>query len=66
MGDFTPEVTPQHFNRIEPGTVSGQVKQNQPACSPTDNRLNFIILMSGKVVPGDIDNLIGVFIEQCL
>lgn len=63
VSDFASEVTPQHFNRIEPGAVSWQVKEDQATSSPTDHSFDLIIFVGGEVVPGDIDDLIEVLIK---
>lgn len=66
MGDLPPEVPPEHLNRIEPGTVGGQVQQHEPTRSGSHDVFHLVILMGCGVVPGHIDGPSGMLLYQCL
>ncbi len=61
---LTPEVSPEHLDGIEPGTVGRQVKQHQPTRRSTQNRLDLIIFVGIGVVPGYIDSSCRVLLQQ--
>ena len=65
MGDFSPEITPQHFDGIELGAVGRQIQQNKSTGSSTYLRFDFIILMSIGIIPSHIDGVIGLFLKEC-
>ena len=60
MSDFSPKMTPQHLDGIEPGAVGGQVEQNQTASCGAHNGFYFIILMGKGIIPGDINGCLRV------
>lgn len=66
MRDFTTKVSPEHFNRVKPRTVSRQVEQHQPSRRATHHGFDFIVFMSVGVVPGDVDGASGVLVNQGL
>jgi hypothetical protein len=66
MGDLTPKVAPQHLNGVEPGTIGRQVQQYQPSCRGPYHCFHFIVCMGAGIVPGHVDRLGGVLIQQGL
>ena len=66
MGDFSTEVTPEHFDRIQPGAVGGQVKQNQSSGRGTHDCLYFIIFMGVGIIPRHKNGSGRMFVHQGL
>jgi len=66
MGDLTPKLSPEHFNRIEPGTISRQVKQNEPASRGAQYRFHLIILMGTGIIHRDKDGASRMLVNQSL
>src|SRR5271157_2433563 len=66
MSHFSTEMTPEHFDRVQPRTISRQVEQNQTSSCGTNNLFHFIILMSREVVPGHKNCSRGMFVQQSL
>jgi hypothetical protein len=66
MGHFATELPPQVLYRIEPGTVGGQVEQDQPTRSPSQDSLDLVVLMGAGVIPGDIDRASRMSVKQSL
>ena len=62
MSYFTTKMSPQHFNRIKPGAVSGKVKKHQSTGCPTHDSLNFTILVGTAIVPSDIHGMSRVLV----
>ena len=63
---FLAKVAPEHFNRVKRRAVSRQVQEHQPPCSGTDNRLDFVVFVRRGVVPGHVDDLVRMLVNQCL
>lgn len=42
---FTPQLFPEPLNRIEPGTVGGEIEQYEASSGTADYGVNFIILV---------------------
>ena len=66
MSHFAAELPPKMLNRIEPGAVGGQIKQDEPPSRSAHDRLHVIIRMGAGIVPGDEDGSRRVFIDQPL
>ena len=66
MGCFSPEVPPEHLDRVKPPATGWQIQKDQAASSATNNRFNLIILVGRGVVPSHLNDLIRVFLKQCL
>lgn len=64
MGNFATEMPPEHFNRIEPGAVGGQVQQHQSPLSGLNDRIDIFILMGIGVVPDHINGSGWVLFDQ--
>jgi hypothetical protein len=65
-GDFTTEVPPQHFNRVEPGAVGRQVQPHQPPCRGADHGLDCIIGLGIRVIPSHIDGASWMLVDEGL
>jgi hypothetical protein len=64
MGYLETKMTPKHLDRIQPGTVSGQIKQHQtPGCS-THNIFNLTILVRVGIIPGNINDFLRMLFQQ--
>src|SRR5574341_1586954 len=66
MGDLTAEMSPQHFNRVEPGAIGRQIEQDQPTRSIPENRFNFVVFMGVGVIQDNIDRAGGMTFQHCL
>ena len=66
MGDFTPEVPPEHLNRIKPRTIGRQIQEHQVPGSGAHDGFHFLVLMCRDIIPRHIDGVGGMFIEQVL
>jgi hypothetical protein len=66
MGHFSTKMTPEHFDRVQPRTISGQLEQDQTSGCRTKDFFHLIVLMSGEVVPGHVNRLCGMFVQQSL
>ena len=66
VGDFTPTVSPQHLNGVEPRAVGRQIQQPQPPCRGTDHGLSCVIGMRICVIPGAIAGAGRMAIDQGL
>src|SRR5260221_13214240 len=64
MGDFSTEMSPQHFDRIEPWAVSRQVEQDDPTCGCPYGGFCLIIFMHTGIVPGHIDRSRRILLDQ--
>ena len=64
MGYLAPEVSPEHLDGIEPGTVGRQVKQHQPTRRSTQNRFDLIVFVGIGVVPGHVDDARRMLLQQ--
>jgi len=66
MGHFSTEMTPEHFDRVQPRAVCGQVEQNQTPSCGTNDLFHFIILMSCEVVPSHKNRSRRMLVQQSL
>src|SRR3954447_23313270 len=66
MGDFPTKVPPEHFYRVEPGTISRQIEQDQPSGGAADNSFNLIVFMGTGVIPSDINCFQWMLIQDRL
>lgn len=66
MGYFAPKMASQHLDWVEPGTVGGQIEQDQLACRRSDRRLNLFIFVGGGVIPDNINGASRMFIHEQL
>jgi hypothetical protein len=64
--DFATKMAPEHFNRVEPGAIGGQVQQHQASSRCTHDSFDFIVFMGTSVVPGDVDRAREMFVHQGL
>jgi hypothetical protein len=55
VGHLTSELSPEHFNRIEPRAVGWQVQQDKATRRTAHDGFNFIVLMCDGVIPGNED-----------
>ena len=66
VGDFAPQVPPEHLNRIEPRAVGRQVEQHEPSSRAAYYGFDLIIFMSGCIIPCDIDRTRRMLVQQSL
>ena len=66
MGHLTAEMSPEHFDGVQPGTVGGKIEQDQPSSGTSYHGLDVRVLMCGRMIPGHIDRLLGMLLEQGL
>jgi hypothetical protein len=66
MGHFSPEMLPEHFNRIKPSAISRQVEQDQTTCCGPNDCFDFLILVSDGVVSGHKNRTARMFLHQGL
>ena len=66
MGHFSTEVTPEHFNGIQPRTIGGQIQQDQSACGATHHGFDFVVEMGVGIIPSDVDGARGMLIHERL
>jgi hypothetical protein len=66
MGHLTANMSPEHFDGVQPGTVWGKIAQAQPSGGTSYHGLDGRVLMGGRMISGHIDRLLGMFLEQGL
>nr|WP_043748777.1 hypothetical protein [Methylobacterium nodulans] len=64
--DLTPEVTPEHLNRVQPGTVGREIQQNEAPSRAAQDGFDLLILVRAGVVPGHVHRLAAVARQQRL
>jgi hypothetical protein len=45
VGDFPPEVPPEHLNRVKPSALGGQVEQDQASRCTAYDRFDLVVFM---------------------
>ena len=64
MSNVTAQMTPQHLNGVEPGTVGGQVQNHQPSISFFEHFIDLWSLVCVDVIPDQVDRSVRVLGHQ--